>query len=84
MKYPCPCCGYLTYNVPAEDDIGFICDVCFWENDPFARSVNEPSDSNHGLTLIEARANFAEYGACCRKMLKYVRKPHKDEIPDTK
>ena len=24
-KYPCPCCGYLTYPVPREDAIAYIC-----------------------------------------------------------
>ena len=32
-KYQCPCCGYFTYNVPANEDCGYICPVCFWEND---------------------------------------------------
>ena len=35
-----------------NDDCGYICPVCFWENDPFIASDNEPSDSNHGLSLI--------------------------------
>lgn len=48
-KYQCPCCGYFTYNVPANEDCGYICPVCFWENDPFIASDNEPSDSNHGI-----------------------------------
>ena len=48
-KYPCPCCGYLTYPVPREDAIAYICPVCFWENDVFVTSVDEPSDENHGI-----------------------------------
>ncbi len=39
-KYQCPCCGYFTYNVPANEDCGYICPVCFWENDPFIASDN--------------------------------------------
>ena len=46
MKYQCPCCGYFTYNVPANEDCGYICPICFWENDPFIASDNEPSDSS--------------------------------------
>ena len=57
-KYQCPCCGYFTYNVPANEDCGYICPVCFWENDPFIASDNEPSDSNHGITLKEAKLNL--------------------------
>lgn len=33
-RYPCPCCKNRTYPVPSEDDVGYICPVCFWENDP--------------------------------------------------
>lgn len=43
-KYPCPCCGYLTYPVPREDAIAYICPVCFWENDVFVTSDDEPSE----------------------------------------
>ena len=46
MKYQCPCCGDFTYNVPANEDCGYICPICFWENDPFIASDNEPSDSS--------------------------------------
>lgn len=55
-KYQCPCCGHYTYNVPANEDCGFICPVCFWENDPFIASDSEPSDSNHGMTLKRQKA----------------------------
>ena len=67
-KYQCPCCGYFTYNVPANEDCGYICPVCFWENDPFIASDNEPSDSNHGITLKEAKSNFSKFGACEKEM----------------
>lgn len=63
MRYPCPCCGARTYPVPPEEDIGgFICDECWWENDLFLQSEDEPSDQNHGLTLHQARANAARCG----------------------
>ncbi len=78
-KYQCPCCGYFTYNVPANEDCGYICPVCFWENDPFIASDNEPSDSNHGITLKEAKLNFSTFGACEKEMVCYVRLPRDDE-----
>lgn len=80
-RFPCPCCGFLTYPVPPEEDVGYICPVCFWENDPFAPAAEEPSDSNHGLSLEEGRLNFRAFGACCREMLRYVRPPREEEIP---
>ena len=53
MKYSCPCCGYYTFPVPADQAVAYICPVCFWENDVFIESDDEPSDENHGLTLNE-------------------------------
>ena len=57
----------------------YICPVCFWENDPFIASDNEPSDSNHGITLKEAKFNFSKFGACEKEMLCHVRPPRDDE-----
>ncbi|HIS75976.1 MAG TPA: precorrin-6y C5,15-methyltransferase (decarboxylating) subunit CbiE [Candidatus Merdivicinus excrementipullorum] len=68
MKYPCPCCGNLTLPVKPEDAVAFICPVCFWENDVFLMSDTEPSDENHGLTLLDGRTNYRKYGACCPEM----------------
>lgn len=78
-KYQCPCCGYFTYNAPAEEDCGYICPVCYWENDPFIDSDSEPSVSNYGTTLKEAKSNFLQFGACRKEMLCHVRPPRNDE-----
>ena len=78
-KDQCPCCGYFTYNVSPDEDCGYICPVCFWENDPFIASNDEPSDSNHGITLNEAKFNYLRFGACEEGMLRYVRPPQNDE-----
>ena len=80
-KYPCPCCGYLTYPVPREDAIAYICPVCFWENDVFVTSDDEPSDENHGIPLRTAQENYRSFGACARTMLRDVREPKPEEIP---
>ena len=53
-KYPCPCCSCITFPVPWEEAVAFICPVCFWENDLFLSREDEPSDENHGLTLAQA------------------------------
>lgn len=66
----CPCCGYISLN---GGDHGEICPICFWEHDYFVgykTSIN--SDSNHGLTLAEAKVNFEKYGACEEEMVKNV------------
>ncbi|ECG4947105.1 hypothetical protein E0W00_09380 [Salmonella enterica subsp. enterica serovar Llandoff] len=79
-KYLCPCCGYYTFPVPANRDHGFICPVCFWENDGFVRSAINPSVCNHRIALQKARANFKEYGACEYESLQHVRLPEEDEL----
>lgn len=66
-KYPCPCCGNITLPVPKEEAIAYICHICFWENDVFTKSDDEPSDENHGMTLNEARINYKRFGACAER-----------------
>lgn len=62
--YKCLCCGNETLPVPAEEAIAYICPVCWWENDVFLKSPNEPSDENHGMSLLEAHENYIKYGIC--------------------
>lgn len=80
--YPCPCCGYNTLPIPKEDAVAHICPVCFWENDIFTSSDDEPSDENHGLTLNEGRKNYETLGACCKEMVIHVREPRPEEFPN--
>jgi hypothetical protein len=76
----CPCCGFLTLRERG----GFeICDVCFWEDDG---QDDHDADlvrggPNRGLSLLQARRNFAAYGACDESARAYVRLPRPDEIP---
>lgn len=72
--YNCPCCGNATYPVPPKDDVGFICDICWWENDPFIQSEDEPSDQNHGMTLTQAKNNYKKYGISAPHLIKVWRK----------
>ena len=80
--YPCPCCGYRTLPVPQEEAVAYICPVCFWENDVFLQSETEPSDENHGMTLAEAKEQMRQIGACCERVLPYVRKAFPGEEVD--
>jgi len=80
MKYKCLCCGNYTLPIEPEAAVAFICPVCYWENDVFITSDNEPSDENRGLTLLQARDNYRKIGACCAELLQYVRKPSEDEL----
>ncbi len=83
-RYKCPCCDYYTYPIPTKEAVGFICPVCFWENDVFISSEFETSVCNHGLTILEGRSNYKKYGACEETMLSYVRAPKECEITGTK
>ncbi|MCI7334098.1 MAG: hypothetical protein MSH34_04135 [Oscillospiraceae bacterium] len=68
--------------VPQEQAIAYICPVCYWENDVFITSDDEPSDENHGMTLKEGMENYKKIGACSKDRLIYVRKPKPEEIPE--
>ena len=80
MKYPCPCCEFYTYPVVPIEDVGYICPICFWENDAFLNGDIEPSCCNHGITLQEAKKNFAKFKACEFNMIPNVRPSKEDEM----
>jgi hypothetical protein len=76
--YHCPCCGFKTLHGRAGYE---ICKVCFWEDDgQDDHDVNEVRGGPNGsLSLKQARANFALYGACDLKFASRVRPPMPDE-----
>ncbi|WP_285790555.1 CPCC family cysteine-rich protein [Micromonospora sp. NBRC 101691] len=78
--YACPCCGYLTL---AERGGYEICDVCFWEDDgqDDHDAAHVRGGPNRNLSLLDARRNFAKYGASDPKDLEHVRPPRPDEHP---
>ncbi|WP_447932448.1 CPCC family cysteine-rich protein [Sphingopyxis fribergensis] len=80
-KFPCPCCRCLTISEEAEWE---ICPVCFWEDDGQDESEADEArcGPNQGISLTQARRNFLVIGACCPEMLKNVRPPLPDEVPD--
>ena len=70
MLVQCDCCDY--FSIPRGEDYE-ICPVCFWEQDAFG--IAEPemeSNANHGLTLIQGRSNFLEFGACDKRALSNI------------
>ena len=50
-----------------------MCRVCFWEDDG-VRDPDVVSAANR-ITLAEARANYAAFEACDRRVLHLVRPP---------
>lgn len=81
-RYPCPCCGCLTFPVPREEAIAYICPVCFWENDVFDPGEDDPSDENGGMTLRQGRENYRKWGAVRPDLVPYARPPRPGERPD--
>lgn len=84
MKYQCPCCEFYTYSISVKDNVGYICPVCFWENDIFLKSDTEPSSCNNRITLREAKKNYNEFKACELNMIQNVRPPKEDELTEQK
>ena len=80
-RFPCPCCGCLTFLLPATYALAYICPVWMWENDVFTASDDEPSDENHGLTLHQGRANYRALGVCDPRLVQHARKPFPEELP---
>ncbi len=80
-RYPCPCCGCLTFPVPREEAIAFICPVCLWENDVFDPGEDSPSDENRGMTLRQGRKNYRRLGAVREDLVRYARPPKPEEVP---
>lgn len=77
---PCPCCGYLTIDEPGTYE---ICRVCWWEDDPTMSDDPESTFGANSVSLREARANFAAYGASAPDCLTFVRDPLPHERPSS-
>ncbi|MGM9508121.1 CPCC family cysteine-rich protein [Larkinella sp. GY13] len=78
-KYKCPCCGYLTLDVKADNTFQ-ICPVCFWEDDGV--QLNDPTYEGgaNNISLDQARENFKKYGAIEEQFKEYVRPPYEEEM----
>ena len=80
-QFPCPCCGCLTFPVPKEEAMAYICPVCFWENDVFDPGEDAPSDENRGMTLRQGRENYRRWGAVRQDLVPFARPPRPEELP---
>ncbi|HFX6473976.1 TPA: CPCC family cysteine-rich protein [Acinetobacter baumannii] len=80
MSYPCPCCGYLTF-----DDLPYgsfeICAVCFWEDDNVQNEDSDYMGGANGISLNMAKQNFQLFGAIKKEFIPHTRKPLVEEIP---
>lgn len=79
-RFPCPCCGNLTYPQKPGFTSYHICPVCFWEDDPYALFNPFDADNVNRVSLAEARENYLEFKACSKEFVEYVRPPKDDEL----
>ena len=77
MKIKCQCCGYLTISGKYD-----ICPVCFWEDDPSQAECPDCAGGANSISLIEAKKNYKQYGACEERLVRFVRKPTEAEAPN--
>lgn len=78
-KYKCPCCGYytLTFKPIGEYE---ICNVCYWEDDPFQSEDPNLEDQANQVSLNQAKENYKKFGAIEERYIKFVRPPEEDEF----
>jgi len=75
----CVCCG--NYTLESEPPGTFdICPVCFWEDDNVQFDNPDYTGGANGISLNEARENYAKIGAISEEYIKNVRDPQNDEI----
>ena len=75
----CPCCNFDTFK--SEERLSYvICPICFWEDDPIAFEDPKFEGGANGVSLIQARRNFKEFGACEKDMIKNTRKPSQSDV----
>ncbi len=79
-KFVCPCCGYKTMS--EKPRTLEICQVCYWEDDPFQFDDPDSEGWANGVSLRQGQKNFQKFGACSRDMVENVRRPNIDELRD--
>ena len=80
MKYPCPCCSYLTLDEVPPGTFE-ICPVCGWEDDNVQAADEDYEGGANTMSLRQARANFVRVGAVDDQHKARTRAPLPDEIP---
>lgn len=80
MPWPCPCCGYLTYDQPPSGSYG-ICPVCFWEDDPVQNEDPTFEGGANNPSLNQAKENYKKFSAIEERFVSEVRRPLPKEIP---
>ena len=80
VRFPCPCCGYLTLSEKPPGTYE-VCPVCFWEDDSAQTEGSTLEGGANTVSLVQARKNFAAFGAAAWEHRTEVRKPQPEEMP---
>jgi hypothetical protein len=76
--HPCPCCGYEVFPEPAGSYD--ICPICFWEDDVVQLAFPDMAGGANHCSLIEGQKNYAELGACERRLRGNVRTRRESDV----
>ena len=80
-KFACPCCGHKTYFEKPGGTYA-ICQICFWEDDPYQLENPDEDCGANPISLRQAQKNYIDFGACDESMKSNVRQPFADEPKD--
>jgi hypothetical protein len=80
MRFACPCCGFLTRSRKPAGTFE-ICPVCYWEDDNVQHDDPYFPGGANDVSLAQARANFASFGASEIRVKPFTRPPKPDELP---
>ncbi|WP_366518511.1 CPCC family cysteine-rich protein [Bradyrhizobium sp.] len=66
-EYPCPCCGYLTFDLPPGSDE--VCRTCGWQDDVSQLRFVLSDGGANSASLVQAQKNFVRAGRIRRPRL---------------
>jgi len=75
---PCPVCGYRSFT---ELGTWRTCAVCGWVSDPMQEALPDEPVGSNGISLTEARENFAKVGAISEAKLAEVEPQGREKYP---
>lgn len=79
IKFPCACCGYLTFS---ETGIYEICHVCFWEDDPVQLLDPWCVGGANKVSLKQAQENFSRFGVSEQRFKQNVKAVLVEDVKD--
>lgn len=79
-RFACPCCDYYTLPEPPPGTYR-ICPVCYWEDGGVQHAWRDYRGGANGVSLQDARRNFAAWGYAKERSKQSVRPPRPEEFP---